>query len=100
MNFAALANDVRSLHEEALAWRRRGLEANRNSYRLHLRAAFSLVELGRLDEAREAVEAGLALHPHFTIARALVSRLFDDPRYQTFHSRYLEALREAGVPES
>ena len=97
MNFAALANDVRSLHEEALAWRRRGLEASRNSYRLHRGAAFSL---GRLDEAREAVEAGLALHPHFTIARALVSRLFDDPRYLTFHSRYLEALREAGVPES
>ncbi len=55
--------------------------------------------LGRLDEARSAVKAGLALNPTFTIsrARALWTARSDDPTYLA--QVILEGLRKAGVPE-
>jgi hypothetical protein len=63
----------------------------------------ALAQLGRLDEARSAVKAGLALNPTFSMSRALVSwgrAMSDDPTYLAQNDRVLEGLRMAGVPES
>jgi TolB-like protein len=54
---------------EAVVWLRRGLDANRNYSTAHFSLAAVLVRLGELDEARAAVQAGLALDPSFTIRR-------------------------------
>ena len=61
----------------------------------------ALAQLGRLDEARSAVKAGLALNPNFSIsrARALWTARSDDPTYLARLEPILEGLRKAGLPE-
>ena len=55
--------------EEAVAWARRAIEANRNLPTVHFFLAAALALLGRLDEAQVAAQAGLALDPSFTVRR-------------------------------
>ena len=55
--------------EEAVALLRRAIETNRNYPLAHFCLAAALAHLGRLNEARAAVQAGLALDPTFTISR-------------------------------
>ena len=61
----------------------------------------ALAHLGRLDEARSAVKAGLALNPAFSISRARANwtAMSDDPRYLAQNDRFYEGMRQAGVPE-
>jgi hypothetical protein len=63
--------------------------------------AAALTQLGRLDEARSAVKAGLALNPAFSISRARTAwtAMSDDALYLAQNERILEGLRKAGVPE-
>ena len=63
--------------------------------------AAALAQLGRLDEARSAVKAGLALNPTYTISRtrAAWTARSDDPTYLAQLEPILEGLRKAGVPE-
>jgi Flp pilus assembly protein TadD len=61
----------------------------------------ALARLGRIDDARSAAKAGLALNPAFTIARAraLWTAYTDDPTFLTQIEPRFEGLRMAGVPE-
>ena len=67
----------------------------------YFQLAAALAQLGRLDEARSAVKAGLALDPAFAIsrARAAWTAMSDDPTYLAQLEPILEGLRKAGVPE-
>ena len=56
----------------------------------HFVLAAALVGLGRMTEAREAVRAGLALNPAFTIARYRASPSSDNPRYLAGLDRILD----------
>ena len=85
--------------EEALTWMRRGLEANRNLAVTHFFLAAALAQLGRLDEARDAAQAGLVLDPSFTIHRFRLGAATDDPTYLSGRERVLDGMRKAGVPE-
>jgi TolB-like protein/class 3 adenylate cyclase len=87
--------------DQAVAWLRRSIEANRNHPHAYFRLAAALAQLGRLDEARSAVKAGLALSPAFSISRAgsLWSAMSDDPTYLAQLEPILEGMRTAGVPE-
>ena len=87
--------------EEAVAWRRRGIEANRNFPAAYFTLAAALAQLGRLDEARSAVQAGLALNPAFTIsrARAVWTAWSDNPTFLGQLGQIYEGMRKAGVPE-
>jgi tetratricopeptide (TPR) repeat protein len=86
--------------EQAVAWCRRSIEANRNYFVAYLMLAVALAQLGRLDEARSAVEFGFALNPTFTISRG---RAFwsasDNPTYLAQLEPMVEGSRKAGVPE-
>jgi tetratricopeptide (TPR) repeat protein len=76
---------------EAVVWMRRGLDANRNYSLAHFQLGAALARLGELEQARTAVQAGLALDPNFTIHR-----------YRTYvprDKRLIEGMRLAGVPE-
>ena len=53
-----------------IAWFRRSIEASWNFPLSHFELAAALAQLGRQDEARSAVKAGLALNPTFSISRA------------------------------
>ncbi len=62
------------------------------SYMWH---AMTLAQLGRVDEARTAVEEIMRIRPDFSlqVARALPSGK------HSLKTIYLDSLREAGVPE-
>jgi TolB-like protein/Flp pilus assembly protein TadD len=85
---------------EAITWLRRSIEANRNFSVSHFHLAAALAWLGKLDEARAAVQAGLALDPSFTIRRfRLTNAWSDNPTFLAGRERTLEGMRLAGVPE-
>jgi tetratricopeptide (TPR) repeat protein len=86
---------------ETVVWLRRGLDANRNYSAAHFHLAAALARLGELDEARAAVQAGLALDPSFTIRRfrdAINARI-DNPTVLAWRELTIEGMRMAGVPE-
>jgi tetratricopeptide (TPR) repeat protein len=82
---------------EAVRWLRRSLEANRNNWFAHIHLGAALALLQKQDEARGAVQAGLTLHPTFTIRR--MRRLSDHPTFRTESKRIRDGMRMAGVPE-
>ena len=87
--------------EQAAAWLRRAIEANRNFPPAHFWLAAALMQSGQLDEARSAVKAGLALDPTFAISRARAgwTAISDDRTYLAQLEPILEGMRKAGVPE-
>jgi tetratricopeptide (TPR) repeat protein len=101
MTVAGLAKLHLRSWEQAVAWSRRAIEANRNYPHQNFVLAAALAQLGRLDEAHSAVNAGLALNPAFAISRvrALWTAMSDDPTYLAGIEPVLEGMRMAGVPE-
>jgi tetratricopeptide (TPR) repeat protein len=101
MYFAGLAKLHLGKYEQAVAWFRRAIEANRNYPAANFNLAAALAQLGRMDEAHSGVRAGLALNPTFTVsrARAALTARSDDPTYLTQVEPIFEGLWKAGVPE-
>jgi TolB-like protein/class 3 adenylate cyclase len=101
MNFAGLAKLHLGRYEQAVALFRRSIVANRNLPLAHFNMAAALVQLGRVDEARSTVKAGLALNPAFAISRARAAYMAgsDDPTFLSQLEPIIEGLRKAGVPE-
>jgi TolB-like protein/DNA-binding response OmpR family regulator len=86
--------------EEAAAQFCRGIETNRNFALAHFGLAASLSLLRRLDKARSATQAGLALDPTFTIRRFRLGASSDNPTYLARRERLYKSMRMAGVPEA
>jgi hypothetical protein len=63
--------------------------------------ASALARLGRLDEARSAANAGLALNPSFTVSRARINwtAMSDAPVHPVQLAPIFEGLRAAGLAE-
>jgi TolB-like protein/Flp pilus assembly protein TadD len=101
MGRGGLANIHLGRWEQAIAWYRRSIEANRNFPYIYFVLGAALVQLGRLDEACSATKAGLALNPTFTIDRfrATWTAMSDDPTYLSQFEPILEGMRKAEVPE-
>ena len=99
MTFAGIAKNRLGSYEQAVAWCRRAIEANRNYPLPNFELAAALAQVGRLDEAHSAVKAGLALNPTFTIARFSAGALSVTSTYLAGSARILDGLRKAGVPE-
>ena len=85
--------------EEATVWLRRSIETNRNYSISHFFLAAACAHLGRMEEARGAVEAGLAFDPSFTIARRRANPFSRNETYLKQIERYYTGLRMAGAPE-
>jgi tetratricopeptide (TPR) repeat protein len=98
---AGLAKLHLGVWEQAVAWFRRSIEANRNYPPAYFWLAAALAHLGRLDEAHSAVEAGLALNPAFAVSRARAgwTAYSDDRTYLTGLESIFDGLRMAGVPD-
>ena len=97
MAIAAFAKLLLGYDDEAVALLRRAIETNRNFPRSHLWLGAALANLGRTEEARAVVKAGLSLDPSFTITRAFAVN--DNPIYLAQRQRIVEGMRKAGVPE-
>jgi tetratricopeptide (TPR) repeat protein len=87
--------------EQAVAWCRRAIEANRNYPRAYFHLALALAQLGRREEAHSSVKAGIAISPSFAVSRARVhwTAWSDNPTYLTELEPIFDVLRKAGVPE-
>jgi TolB-like protein len=85
--------------EEAVAWFRQALDANRNFAFTHFSLAAALAHLDRIDVARTTAKAGLALEPSFTIGRFSAGARSDNPVYLAGRERIYEGMRRAGIPE-
>jgi tetratricopeptide (TPR) repeat protein len=99
MTYAGVAKMQLGLDDEATDWFRRGLETNQNFPPAHFYLAAALVHLGRLDEARAAVKAGIALDPAFTIFRFRAGASSDNHTYLAQLEHVIEGMRAAGIPE-
>jgi tetratricopeptide (TPR) repeat protein len=101
MSFAGMSKSIPGSYEQGVAWFRRSIEANRNFPHSHFFLASDLAHLGRLDDARSAVKAGLALNPAYTVSRdrEVWASVSDDPTYLAQLKLYCEGLRKAGAPE-
>jgi tetratricopeptide (TPR) repeat protein len=101
MSVAALAKLHLGSYDQAVAWYRRAIEANRNHPDTYFQIAAALAHLGRSDEARSAVNAGLALNPTYGLSHARATRTArsDDPTYLTQLEPIFDGMRKAGVPE-
>jgi TolB-like protein/class 3 adenylate cyclase len=98
-NHVGLAKVCLGEYEAAAAWFKKSIDANRNNPWVFFQLAACLARLGRLDEARQAVQAGLAVNPKFTVRRFLVARESDNPVYVMQQACVAEGMRLAGVPE-
>ena len=101
MNMAGLAKLHLGCWEQAVAWFRREIEANRNNPPAYLNLAAALAQLGRLDEAHSALKAGLSLNPAYVISRirdAWTARSAD-PTFLAKLEPIFEGMRKAGLPE-
>jgi TolB-like protein/class 3 adenylate cyclase/Tfp pilus assembly protein PilF len=101
MMIAGIAKVRLGSWEQAVAWCRRAIEANRNNPLIYFTLAVALAQLGRLDEAHSAVKVGLVLNPTFTVSRARTTYVpvSDDPTYLAQTEAVLEGMRKAGIPE-
>lgn len=90
----AVGNDA-----EALGSFRESVEANRNYAIAHFLLAAALALLGYEDEAGEAVKAGLAIDPSFTLRRFCLGAQSDNPTYLVARDRLIAGMRLAGVPQ-
>jgi TolB-like protein/Flp pilus assembly protein TadD len=101
MTRAGIAKYLLGSLDQAVAWVRRAIEANRNYPLPYFVLGAAVAQLGRLDEARSAVKAGLALNPSFAISRARAgwTPMSDDRTYLAQLEPIYEGLRKAGLPE-
>ena len=101
MHIAGMAKNHLCIYEQAVAWSRRATEANRNFPEAYFWLGAALARLDRLDEARFAVKAGLALHPSFSMSRSRAARtaMSDDPSYLAQLEPIFDGMRDAGAPE-
>jgi len=85
--------------EEAVSLFGRAISLNRNNPYTHFLLAAALANLGRIAEAKDAVQAGLGLNPDFTMGRYLGGAASDHPTFLAQRERVAAGLRQAGVPE-
>jgi TolB-like protein/class 3 adenylate cyclase/tetratricopeptide (TPR) repeat protein len=97
--FIAYAKQRLGAYEDALGFFRQSIELNPNYATARFLMAADLVELGRLDEARAEVQAGLALNPGFTIRRYRAGAQSDNADFLKRRESIIEDMRKAGVPE-
>ena len=99
LGYIAEAKQFLGAYEDSVTWHHRSMEINRNRPVAHMYLASALALLGRLEEARSEVQAGLALDPKFTIQRYRVGAQSDNPVFLSQRQRVIEGMRKAGVPQ-
>ncbi len=85
--------------EAAVAWYRRSIEINGGYHVARFLLGAALAILGKLEEARSEIQAGLALDPKFTIRRYRAAAPSDNPGYMRMREQVIEAMRKGGLPE-
>jgi tetratricopeptide (TPR) repeat protein len=100
VDYGAFAKLFLGAHEEAVAWHRRAIEINPNYLVAHVYLAAALAELGRLDEARAAARAGLAIDPKFTLRRFRAGAATENPVFLKQREQIIEGSARPGFPRN
>ena len=99
MAFAGEAKLHLGAYEDAAKWLSRSAMANSNFPGSHFLLAAALGQLGRVEEARTAAEAGLALMPEFTVSHYQAGANSNNPTFLAQRGNIYDGLRKAGAPE-
>jgi TolB-like protein/tetratricopeptide (TPR) repeat protein len=100
MNTAGVAQSYLGADEAAVHWFKRSIETNRNiAPFVHFYLAAALAHLGRIEDARTSVLAGLALDPNFSLVQYHASSPTDHPTCLMQRARVADGLRKAGLPQ-
>jgi adenylate cyclase len=91
-----IAYQMAGKSEEALAMGQKSLQESPNWIPSHLLIVRCLVQLGSLDEAKNAAQRMMKLAPGMTLTARRAQMANRDQAYQ---ESYISALRAAGVPE-
>jgi tetratricopeptide (TPR) repeat protein len=83
-------------YEQALDWAGRALAHDPRDDMAYRTLAASYAQLGRLEEAQDALEEELRLDPGLTLRKVRQQNPTTDP---DFLARWLDGLRKAGLPE-
>jgi TolB-like protein len=101
MNTVGVAQSYLGADEAAVHWFERSIETNRNiAPFVHFYLAAALAHVGRIEEARAHLQAGLTLIPNFSIDQFHASSPSDHPTCLAQRTRIAEGLRRAGLRES
>jgi TolB-like protein/tetratricopeptide (TPR) repeat protein len=85
--------------DEAVAWLRRSVEANRMYPIAQFTLAAALAQQGKTAEARAVAAPGLAAVPTFCVRRYREGASSDNPTYLAYRQHIYVGLLKAGVPE-
>jgi tetratricopeptide (TPR) repeat protein len=85
--------------EEAIRSFRRAIQDNPNLPMSHFLFAAASARVNRMEEAHDALRAGLELNPSFTIARFRLQPFSDNPVYLAGRERMYEGMRKAGLAD-
>jgi tetratricopeptide (TPR) repeat protein len=99
MSWVGFSKLALNTYAEAASCFRRSIEANRTYYWAYFGLAATLVRLGGLDEAKSALQQGLALDPDLTLSPLRGNTPNLNPASREQLERFLEGLRVAGMPE-
>ena len=94
--YRGFADFAEERHEEAAEWARKALQINPDFPSGHRLLASTYGRMGRIDEARTALEELLRIMPGVTIATTREQVPWKHPADM---ERYLDGLRKAGLPE-
>jgi adenylate cyclase len=92
----AVAHFVGGRYHEAAKWAEQSLQRKPDAALPHRFLAASYAHLGRLDEARRALDEALRLTPGFSLAAVRLMAASADP---AFRDPLIDGLRKAGLPE-
>jgi TolB-like protein/DNA-binding winged helix-turn-helix (wHTH) protein len=95
MTHIASAHFSAGRFEEAAAWAQRSIDLESGFLFSHMFLAVSKAHLGRIEEARAAMNAVLAIRPDYTVN----IELHDPMRFEDRKRPWIEGLRLAGMPE-
>jgi hypothetical protein len=100
MNTAGVAQSYLGADEAAVHWFKRSIGTNWNiAPFVHFFLAAALAHLGRIEDARTSIRAGLALDPNFSLVQFHVSSPTDHPTCLVQRARIAHGLRKAGLPQ-
>ena len=87
--------------EQAIEWSQRAIDANPNYIDSYVNLALSLFRLGRLEEAKSAIESGLAIYPKFSLSATRIkwANMANGPAQLEHVEKGMKILRLLGVPE-
>lgn len=92
----ALSYRMLGLYDEAIAANLKVLARTPENAFSDLRLAACYMETGREEEARFHIREALRKNPQYTLAQV---RVVEPHRDESDMSRYLDSLRQAGLPE-